>query len=39
MLLGADFFRSHRVYVSLGQRKVYASYLGGPVFSAPGASH
>jgi predicted aspartyl protease len=39
MLLGDDFFRSHRVYVSLGQRKVYASYVGGPVFSAPGATH
>jgi len=32
MLLGADFFRSHRVYVSLGQRTVYVSYEGGPVF-------
>ncbi len=38
MLLGDDFFRSHRVYVSLGQRKVYVSYVGGPVFSAPGTS-
>ena len=32
MLLGADFFRSHRVYVARGQRKVYVSYMGGPVF-------
>ena len=32
MLLGADFFRSHRVYVSQSQRKVYVSYIGGPVF-------
>lgn len=32
MLLGADFFRSHRVYVAMGQRKVYVSYMGGPVF-------
>jgi predicted aspartyl protease len=32
MLLGADFFKSHRVYVSLKQRKVYVSYEGGPVF-------
>jgi len=39
MLLGADFFRSHRVYVSLDQRKVYVSYVGGPVFSSPGASN
>ena len=39
MLLGIDFFRSHRVYVSRNQRKVYVSYVGGPVFSAPIASH
>ena len=32
MLLGADFFRSHRIYISESQRKVYASYIGGPVF-------
>jgi clan AA aspartic protease (TIGR02281 family) len=32
MLLGADFFRSHRVYISKSQRKIYASYMGGPVF-------
>lgn len=32
MLLGADFFRSHRVYVSKAQSKVYVSYVGGPVF-------
>ena len=32
MLLGADFFQSHRVYVARGQRKVYVSYVGGPVF-------
>ncbi|HSZ53361.1 MAG TPA: retroviral-like aspartic protease family protein [Caulobacteraceae bacterium] len=38
MLLGADFFRSHRVYVSRGQRKVYVSYEGGPVFAADAAS-
>ena len=38
MLIGADFFRSHRVYVSLSQRKVYVSYVGGPVFSAPASS-
>ena len=37
MLLGADFFRSHRVYVARGQRKVYVSYVGGPVFSGPTA--
>ena len=32
MLLGADFFRSHRIYVARSQKKVYASYIGGPVF-------
>ena len=32
MLLGADFFRSHRVYVARSQGKVYVSYVGGPVF-------
>jgi len=42
MLLGADFFLSHRVYVATGQRKLYFTYNGGPVFdlatrdSAPG---
>jgi hypothetical protein len=35
MLLGADFFKAHRVYVSRGQKKVYVSYVGGPVFEAP----
>jgi predicted aspartyl protease len=32
MILGADFFRAHRVYVALSQHKVYVSYIGGPVF-------
>ena len=32
MLLGADFFLSHRVYVAAGQRKLYFTYNGGPVF-------
>jgi len=32
MLLGADFLRSHRVYISHDQKRVYASYVGGPVF-------
>jgi tetratricopeptide (TPR) repeat protein/predicted aspartyl protease len=32
MLLGADFFLSHRVYVANGQRKIYFTYNGGPVF-------
>jgi tetratricopeptide (TPR) repeat protein/predicted aspartyl protease len=33
MLLGEDFFLSHRVYVSYGQRKLYFTYNGGPLFN------
>jgi tetratricopeptide (TPR) repeat protein/predicted aspartyl protease len=33
MLLGADFFLSHRIYVANGQHKVYFTYNGGPVFA------
>ena len=33
MLVGADFFLSHRVYVSNSQRKLYFTYNGGPVFN------
>ncbi len=33
MLLGADFFLSHRVYVANGQEKIYFTYNGGPVFA------
>ncbi|HLZ83703.1 MAG TPA: aspartyl protease family protein [Caulobacteraceae bacterium] len=33
MLLGADFFLSHRIYVANDQRKVYFTYNGGPVFN------
>jgi tetratricopeptide (TPR) repeat protein len=32
MLLGADFFLSHRVFVSNSQRKLFFTYNGGPVF-------
>jgi tetratricopeptide (TPR) repeat protein len=32
MLLGADFFLSHRIYISRDQRKAYITYNGGPVF-------
>ena len=32
MLLGADFFLSHRVYVANSQNKLYFTYGGGPVF-------
>jgi hypothetical protein len=33
MLLGADFFLSHRIYVANGQEKIYFTYNGGPVFA------
>ncbi len=36
MLLGVDFLRAHRVLVSHSQRKVYLTYIGGPVFDATG---
>jgi tetratricopeptide (TPR) repeat protein len=32
MLLGADFFLAHRIYVSRQQRRIYVTYNGGPVF-------
>ncbi|HIV78859.1 MAG TPA: retroviral-like aspartic protease family protein [Candidatus Sphingomonas excrementigallinarum] len=43
MLLGADFFVSHRVYVSNAQRRLYFTYTGGRLFDAvahidPGAA-
>lgn len=33
MLVGADFFMSHRVYVANSQRKLYFTYERGPVFN------
>jgi len=33
MLVGIDFFLSHRVYVSKQQSKMYFTYGGGPVFA------
>ncbi|HYX73245.1 MAG TPA: aspartyl protease family protein [Steroidobacteraceae bacterium] len=43
MLIGADFFLSHRIYVASSQRKLYFTYNGGPVFDlaamrAPGGA-
>jgi hypothetical protein len=32
MLLGVDFLRAHRVLVAHSQRKLYFTYVGGPVF-------
>jgi hypothetical protein len=36
MIIGADFFRSHRVYVAYSQKKIYFTYNGGPVFQVVG---
>ncbi len=33
MLLGADFFLSHRIYVSNAQHELFFTYNGGPVFN------
>jgi tetratricopeptide (TPR) repeat protein len=33
MVLGADFFLSHRIYVANDQRRLYFTYNGGPVFN------
>lgn len=38
MLLGADFFLSHRILISNSQKKVYFTYNGGPVFRLDQAS-
>jgi tetratricopeptide (TPR) repeat protein len=38
MLIGADFFLSHRIYVASSQRKLYFTYNGGPVFNLRQAS-
>lgn len=41
MMLGADFFLSHHLYVSGSQRKLYFTFNGGPVFNlalVPGAA-
>jgi len=39
MLLGADFFLSHRVFVAHSQNKLYFTYNGGPVFNLNFAQH
>jgi hypothetical protein len=33
IVLGSDFARSHRIYIARQQKKIYFSYVGGPVFS------
>jgi predicted aspartyl protease len=37
VLIGADFFLAHHVYVANSQRKLYFTYEGGPVFHVPEA--
>jgi tetratricopeptide (TPR) repeat protein len=37
MLVGADFFLSHRIYVANSQSKLYFTYNGGPVFNLAAA--
>jgi hypothetical protein len=32
VVLGADFIRSHRIYIAAQQKKVYFSYVGGELF-------
>jgi tetratricopeptide (TPR) repeat protein/predicted aspartyl protease len=34
MLIGSDFFLSHRIYVANASRKMYFTYDGGPVFDS-----
>jgi predicted aspartyl protease/tetratricopeptide (TPR) repeat protein len=36
MLLGADFFLSHRIYFARSQNRAYFTYNGGPVFNLEG---
>jgi tetratricopeptide (TPR) repeat protein len=36
MVLGVDFFLSHRIYVAKSQNRLYFSYNGGPVFNLDG---
>jgi tetratricopeptide (TPR) repeat protein/predicted aspartyl protease len=39
MLIGADFFLSHRVYVANSQHQLYFTYNGGPVFNLTAVKH
>jgi tetratricopeptide (TPR) repeat protein/predicted aspartyl protease len=38
MLVGADFFLSHRIFVANSQRRLYFTYNGGPVFNLDAAA-
>jgi tetratricopeptide (TPR) repeat protein len=39
MLIGPDFFLSHRIYVANSQQKLYFTYNGGPVFNLTHLGH
>lgn len=39
MLIGPDFFLSHRIYVANSQQKLYFTYNGGPVFDLRPTGH
>jgi tetratricopeptide (TPR) repeat protein len=39
MLIGPDFFLSHRIYVANSRQKLYFTYNGGPVFNLTHLSH
>jgi tetratricopeptide (TPR) repeat protein len=38
MLLGADFFLSHRIFIANSLSKAFVSYVGGPVFNLDNAN-
>jgi hypothetical protein len=37
LILGMDFFRAHRIYITRGQGRVYFTYSGGAIFQPPAA--
>jgi Tfp pilus assembly protein PilF len=39
MLIGPDFFLSHRIYVANSQHRLYFTYNGGPVFNLSSAKY
>uniref|UniRef100_UPI001575D0DE retropepsin-like aspartic protease family protein n=1 Tax=Sphingomonas bacterium TaxID=1895847 RepID=UPI001575D0DE len=39
MLIGADFFISHRVYVANGLHRMFFTYDGGPIFNVTPSAH
>jgi hypothetical protein len=38
LVLGADFFLAHRIYIARSQKKLYFTYAGGPIFQPRAAS-